>query len=78
MSLLRILPLSVLLLAACSEPADNDVELGELNPGPDCEEQCAAGYRWALEEALTDPVKCRGENDFARGCRQAVAFTKPL
>lgn len=78
MTLLRALPLCLLLLAACTEPTDPDVELGKLNTGPDCEEQCAAGYRWALEEALTDPVKCRGENEFARGCRKAVAFTHPF
>lgn len=78
MPLSRSLPVYVLLLAACSAPPEGASNEPSIDPGADCQDACAAGYRWALEEELTDTVKCRGEEEFARGCRKAVAFTRPF
>lgn len=77
MPLHRMLPFYVLLLAACSAPNDPRREAA-INPGPGCQEACASGYRWAVENEVTNVVKCRGENEFSRGCREAVAFAKPF
>lgn len=77
MPLHRILPFYVLLLAACSAPPESG-RTAEANPGPGCQDACESGYRWAVEQQLTDPVKCRGDNEFGRGCREAVAFAKPF
>jgi hypothetical protein len=78
MPLIRVLPFYMLLLAACSTPPDTTALDGDFDAGPDCQNACAAGYRWALEEEHTDPVKCRGEEEFARGCRKAVEFQRPF
>lgn len=78
MPLMRTLPVYVLLLAACSAPPESSSPYAEIDPGNDCQDACAAGYRWALEKELTDTVKCRGEEEFARGCRKAVEFSQPF
>lgn len=67
---------TTLLLVACSEPPRQ--ARSDFDPGPDCQEACAAGYRWALDEKITDRVKCRGESEYARGCRKAVDFSRPF
>lgn len=76
MPLYRLLPLTVLLLAGCRESAATAA--AEFSPGVNCQNECAAGYRWAVERELPDDVKCRGESEFARGCREAVAFMHPF
>lgn len=76
MPLHRVLPFYVLLLAACSAPPETAHEAAAINTGPNCQGTCAAGYRWAVENTLTSPAKCRGEGEFGRGCREAVAFAK--
>lgn len=78
MPLHRVLPFYVLLLAACSAPPEGEVAGLAINPGPDCHDACASGFRWAVENQVSSPVKCRGENDFSRGFRQAVALAKPF
>lgn len=73
----RVLPFYVLLLAACSAPPEGERGGVVINPGPDCQDACASGFRWAAENQINSPVKCRGENDFSRGCLKAVALAKP-
>lgn len=65
------------LLAACSEPPEAE-KRSDFDPGPECQQACAAGYRWALDQQVTDKVKCRGDSEYARGCRRAVDFAKPF
>lgn len=77
MPLHRALPFYVLLLAACSAPPEGGSGVS-INPGPDCQDACASGFRWAVENQVSSAVKCRGENDFSRGCRAAVALAKPF
>lgn len=77
MPLHRALPLYVLLLAACSAPNEGPAT-AEMDPGPDCRGECAAGYKWAMEKGLSDAIKCRGESEYARGCRMAVNFNNPF
>lgn len=77
MPLHRALPLYALLLAACSAPPEGGSAV-VVNPGPECQDECAAGFRWAVEERISSDVKCRGENEFARGCRHAVALARPF
>lgn len=79
MPLHRALPFYVLLLAACSAPPEGGSGSGaSINPGPDCQEACASGFRWAVENQVSSAVKCRGENEFSRGCRAAVALAEPF
>lgn len=78
MPLHRALPFYALLLAACSAPPEGSASAVALNPGPDCQEECAAGFRWAVTEGIDNDVKCRGDNEFARGCRHAVALANPV
>lgn len=67
----------ILLLAACSGPPES-VSKSTFDPGPECQGECAAGYRWALDKEITNRVKCRGDNEFSRGCKRAVDFAKPF
>jgi hypothetical protein len=79
MPVFRTLPLYVLLLAACAEPARTSQQYSNhINPGPGCQDECAAGFRWAVEREFTDEAKCRGESETARGCREAIALMHPL
>jgi hypothetical protein len=73
MRLLLALPFYLLLLAACSAPPDS---ASDIHTGVNCQDECASGYRWAVERDIADPVKCRGEGEFARGCREAVAYRR--
>ncbi|MES2919314.1 MAG: hypothetical protein V4729_11955 [Pseudomonadota bacterium] len=77
MSPARLLPACLLLLAGCSEPPASSTA-SEVSVPAGCEDACAAGYRWAVENQIDNAVKCRGENAFADGCRSAVAFLKPF
>ena len=58
-----------LLLASCAEPPGDSGTADAIVPPPDCKDACAAGFRWATEEQLTNKAKCRGEGDFGEGCR---------
>ncbi|HET8729685.1 MAG TPA: hypothetical protein VFM34_01055 [Moraxellaceae bacterium] len=78
MPLHRTLPLYALLLAACSAPPGQPQTAQNIHPGADCQDACGAGFRWAVEENLTSDAKCRGEGDFGRGCRAAVAQAHPF
>ncbi|MFZ5560269.1 MAG: hypothetical protein ACOY41_01865 [Pseudomonadota bacterium] len=77
MQFVRALPLYVLLLAACSEPPPSTPQHADLSPGVHCQEICAAGFRWAVANEITDEVKCRADGDYGRGCREAVAALYP-
>ncbi|MDI1301313.1 MAG: hypothetical protein PSX71_05375 [bacterium] len=68
---------ALLLLAACSGPPGADKK-SSFNPGPDCQGACASGYRWALDNEVTNKGKCRGENEFSRGCKREVDFARPF
>lgn len=70
--LLLALPLAAALLAGCSEPPGGPA--AEVAVPPGCENECAAGYRWAARSEVTDVVKCRGESGFADGCRLYVSW----
>lgn len=72
---LLALSLAAALLAGCSEPPGGAGEQVAVPGG--CENECAAGYRWAARSEITDPVKCRGESGFADGCRLYVSWQKP-
>jgi hypothetical protein len=74
LSLIMSLPL---LLAACSEPPQQESR-STFDPGPYCQAECAAGYRWALDKELSSKVKCRGDSEFTRGCYKAVEFAHPF
>lgn len=68
---------ALLFLAACSGPPQPETEESSFDPGPDCQEACASGYHWAVERELPNKAKCRGDNDFARGCEKAVEDMNP-
>lgn len=78
MSAPRLLSVCLLLLAGCSEPPAPAAAARDIQVPAGCEDACAAGYRWAVENHIDNAVKCRGENDFGEGCRRAVAFAKPF
>lgn len=78
MSIHRALPLYALLLAACSAPPGQTQAAQNIHPGADCQDACGAGFRWAVEESLPTDAKCRGDSEFARGCRAAVAAAHPF
>ncbi|MCD6061323.1 MAG: hypothetical protein K0S16_1634 [Moraxellaceae bacterium] len=78
MQCVRALPLYVILLAACSEPSPATQHAAGIAPGINCRDECAAGFRWAVERGITDAVKCRGETEYARGCREAVTSMHPF
>lgn len=64
-------------LMACAEPPEREKH-SSFDPGPDCQAECAAGYRWALDKELSSKVKCRGDSEFTRGCYKAVEFAHPF
>jgi hypothetical protein len=70
-----LLPLAAVLLSGCAEPPASSREQIAVPGG--CENDCAAGFRWAAEREVTDAVKCRGESGFADGCRLYVTWQKP-
>ena len=65
------------LLAACTEPPPGQ-PASTFDPGPDCQGECARGYRWVLDNDIESRVKCRGESEFARGCVKALQFKYPF
>lgn len=74
MPVVRMLPLYALLLAACSDPSNPNTP--KVSPGVNCQDACAAGFHWAIDREMSDPVKCRGESEYSRGCREAVAYVR--
>lgn len=69
------LALATALVAACAEPPRTAA--AEVAVPAQCENDCAAGYRWAARSEVTDSVKCRGESGFADGCRLYVSWQEP-
>ncbi|HEX6592830.1 MAG TPA: hypothetical protein VF050_12605 [Moraxellaceae bacterium] len=76
MKILFLLPVFCL-LAACAKPP-GQAEASTFDPGPDCRDECARGYRWVLDNDIESRVKCRGEGEFARGCIKALQFKYPF